>query len=57
MPLKCLLLVEWTKPWKKAKASKWDGELTTLTKGELRDIGDTIREATRDAINDVVLQQ
>jgi len=54
VPLKWSLLTEQMKPWKKAKESKWDGELTTLTEGDLGDIGDTVREATRDAINDTM---
>lgn len=56
-PLKQPLLIEQTKLQKKAKASKWDRELTTLTKGDIGDTGDTVREATWDAIDEAMLEQ
>jgi hypothetical protein len=48
---------EWSKPRKKAKASKLDGELITLTEGDLGDIGDTVREVTREAIDEAMTEQ
>lgn len=37
--------------------SKWDRELTTLTKGDLDDIGDTVHEVTWEAMDEAMLEQ
>lgn len=37
--------------------SKSDSEVTTLIEGDLNDIGDTIRDAAQDAINEAMSEQ
>lgn len=44
-------------PWKKTKASKLDSEPITLIEGDLYDIGDTVREVTREAFQEVMMEQ
>jgi len=56
-PLKRPPPIERKKPQKKAKESKWDGELTTLTEGNLGDTGETVREVTQDAIDEAMSKQ
>jgi len=43
-----------TKPQKKAKASKSDGEWTNLNVGVLNEIGDKVHDATQDAIDEAM---
>jgi len=39
------------------KASKLDGELITLTEGDLYDIGDIVREVTREVLQEAMTEQ
>ena len=48
--------MERTGPWKKAKASKLDGEPITLTKGDLYNNGNTIPEVTKEALHEVMTE-
>ena len=49
--------MEQTRPRKNTKASKLDGEPITLTEGDLYDIGDTVREVTREAHQEEMTEQ
>ena len=44
-------------PWKKVKASKLAIDPITLTKGDLYDIGDTVHEVTKEALQEAMSQQ
>jgi len=48
---------ERTGPQKKTKASELDGEPITLPEGDLYDIGDTIHEVTREALQEAMTEQ
>lgn len=37
--------------------SKLDGELITLTEGDLCDIGDTVHEVTQEVLNEAMMEQ
>lgn len=56
-PLKWLVQPEWLKPWKKAKASKIDSGVTTLTDGDLNDIKNTIQDTTQHALHEAMSEQ
>lgn len=53
-PLKRPVQPEHPKPQKKAKASKADNEVTTLTEGELNEIESTVRDTTLDAVDEAM---
>jgi len=53
-PLKKLAPLEQPKPRKKAKASKTDCGVTTLTEGDLTDIENTIQDNTWEAVNEAM---
>jgi len=50
-PLKRSVTPEWPKPWKKAKASKTDNEVTILIEGDPNDIKNVVHEDTHDGID------
>ena len=56
-PMKRSAPSERPKPQKKAKASKMDNRVTTLTEGDLTDMENTIRDATRVVVNEVMSEQ
>lgn len=56
-PLKRLAQQEWLKPRKKAKESKTNIGVTTLTKGDLNDIENTVQDAARDAVHEAMSKQ
>lgn len=49
--------MEQTGPRKKTNASTLAGEPITLTEGDLYDIGDTVREVTREALKEEMTEQ
>lgn len=49
--------VEWTRPRKNTKAFKLDREPITLTEGDLYDNDDTVREVTREVLQEVMMEQ
>jgi len=55
--LKRLHVMERSGPRKKAKASKLDIKPITLTEGDLYDISDTVREVTREVLEEVMTEQ
>lgn len=56
-PLKRSATQKKPKAWKKSKAFKTDSEVTTLIKGNLNDIENIIHEATREAVDEAMLEQ
>lgn len=56
-PLKQPCTPEQSTSWKKTKVSNLDGGPITLTKGDLCDIGDTIRDATREVLDEAMKEQ
>lgn len=55
--LKCLRVPEKQIPRKKVKASKESIDLITLTECDLFDIGETVRNVTKDALQEVMMEQ
>jgi len=56
-PLKWPAQQDWSKPRKKAKVSKTDSGVTTLTEGDLNDIENTVWDIARDAVDKAMLEQ
>lgn len=56
-PLKRSVPSERLKPRKKAKASKTDSGVTTLTEGDLTDIENTIQDTAREEVDEAMSEQ